>query len=350
MPKIPPINANKILKATPSPLKATGAAKLPEILTVLGNQIPTLIQPAIDNIIAKTPLQPVISRLSPNLVSQLSTQNISSINTKDFSISPPELNLGAELAKLNKQQLINLVNNLNIDVCPDPIALEGLIQLRNNIVDQLNRIGVRIEQIGTLITGASTFLSIIVTTLTAIDTAAFLISAALKIPPLAGLPVPGSVTSGLNDVQSVIRKTTFDSYGNSRLAKIQGTLGGASLAISTISPYILTAIGFLNIIDAYIVKCNPESESSLTPSSPEIDLLASTQLQSDFTQNQTTYEGFIIEIEEIPYTPNVTRRRAIGKNQQGIVLIQTELSFTTDNQTLINELKLIIDRDNLKGY
>jgi hypothetical protein len=36
-------------------------------------------------------------------------------------------------------------------------------------------------------------------------------------------------------------------------------------------------------------------------------------------QNQITYNGFIIEIEEIPFTPTVIRRRAVGKNQQGIV-------------------------------
>jgi hypothetical protein len=46
----------------------------------------------------------------------------------------------------------------------------------------------------------------------------------------------------------------------------------------------------------------------------------------------------------------VNRYRAVGKNQSGIVLIQTELSFTLEPQILINELKLIIDRDNLKAY
>ena len=58
----------------------------------------------------------------------------------------------------------------------------------------------------------------------------------------------------------------------------------------------------------------------------------------------------MIEIETIPYTPTVNRYRAVGKNQSGIVLTQTDLSFTLDPQILINELKLIIDKDNLKAY
>ena len=90
--------------------------------------------------------------------------------------------------------------------------------------------------------------------------------------------------------------------------------------------------------------------NSLIPISKEIKDIADAQIQADNTQNETTYQGFIIEIEIVPYTPTVDRRRALGKNQSGIVLIQTELSFTTDDQTLIDELKLIIGRDNLKAF
>jgi hypothetical protein len=103
-----------------------------------------------------------------------------------------------------------------------------------------------------------------------------------------------------------------------------------------------------NLLDIILIKCSPNS--TFAPISKDINDSADAQKQAQTTINQTTYNGFIIEIQEVPYTPTVTRRRAIGKNQQGIILIQTELSFTTDPLTLINELKLIIDRDNLKAY
>jgi hypothetical protein len=96
--------------------------------------------------------------------------------------------------------------------------------------------------------------------------------------------------------------------------------------------------------------CFPEIKNDLTLISKDVKSIADSQKKAQQTLNQITYNGFIIDIEEIPYTPTVTRRKAVGRNAQGITLIQTELSFTTDTQTLINELKLIIDRDNLKAY
>ena len=96
------------------------------------------------------------------------------------------------------------------------------------------------------------------------------------------------------------------------------------------------------------MNCDPNS--TLTLISDDVKSLGELNLKAQNTQNNTTYQGFILDTQIIPYTPTVNRTQAIGKNAQGIILIKGEPSFTSNNQTLINELKLIIDRDNLQAY
>jgi hypothetical protein len=295
------INANQIEKATPSELKAMGIAKLPLLLLVIGNQIKKIIEPALKNLIA-TYIQ----------------------------------------------------KYLDTDSCPDQATLNKIIQQRNLIVSQLNKIGRTLNVIVISLTGVSTFLNILQGVLNGIEIAKIAAKiAAVAFPPLAaGLPTL------LNTLSAAKQTALIDEKGNSRLQKLNSIIGGAALVASIIGGFVLTAIALLNSIDAFIQKCSPSipnqntpnTNNELLPISKEIQDIASAQLQADTTQNQTTYQGFIIEIEVVPYTPTVNRRRALGKNASGIVLIQTELSFTTDDQTLINELKLIIDRDNLKAY
>jgi hypothetical protein len=291
MTKIPAINTNQIFNSTPSDLKAAGIAKLPLLITVAGNQIITIIQPSLNNLI---------------------TQFVEKYNTQGVCLSQVELN--------------------------------QLKQQRDSIVSSLNQIGRTLNIITVSLTGLSSFLTLLESAIKGIEIAKITAQiAAVAFPALAA-----TLPTTLNTLNQAKTQILIDNKGNSRLSKLSAIIGGATLAASLVGSYILTATESLKAIDLVLKTCDPNT--TLDPISKEIEDISTTQLQAQQTQNQTTYEGFIIEIEEVPYAPNVIRRRAIGKNQSGIVLIQTELSFTTDNQTLINELKLIIDRDNLKGY
>jgi hypothetical protein len=104
----------------------------------------------------------------------------------------------------------------------------------------------------------------------------------------------------------------------------------------------------LNSIDSILKRCSPNS--TITPANEGLIQISQQQEQASNTVNQEIYNGFVIRIEEIPFSPTVVRRKAVGINQSGIKLIETELSFTLNPEILINELKLIIDRDNLKAY
>ena len=287
------IDANQIEKATPSDLKAMGIAKLPLLLLVIGNQVRKIIEPAIKNLI-----------------------------------------------------ITYIQKYINTNSCPDAATLAKIRQQRDLIVSQLNKIGKTLNIITISLTGVSTFLSILEGIIKGIDLSKIAAKiAAASFPPLAAtLPVL------LNTLSAAKQSVLIDEKGNSRLTKLNSIIGGAALVASIIGGFILTAVTLLKSIDIFLEKCDPNNINTLTPISKEIQDIANAQSQADITQNQTPYSGFIIEIEKVPYTATVTRRRAIGKNQQGIILIQTELSFTTDNSTLINELKLIIDRDNLKAY
>ena len=64
----------------------------------------------------------------------------------------------------------------------------------------------------------------------------------------------------------------------------------------------------------------------------------------------SVYKGFTLDIVKESFSPTVDRVKAVAKNPQGIVLLQTPLSFTTTPQVLVSEIKLIIDSNpNLKA-
>ena len=249
------------------------------------------------------------------------------------------------------QQLLNpIANKLLADatlpegVCVPQVTLDRLILERNALVGQLNDIGASLDTITKSITGLNTYFNLVITIINTISVAKTVISAAAKVVPI----IPGAVPAALSDLEDAKNKLVFTNTGTSKLDKIQSSITTSAISISLVNGYILSIVNILNSLDSILAKCSPNS--TYLPISKGINDSADAQRQAETTLNQTTYNGFIIEIEEVPYTPTVTRRRALGKNQQGIILIQTELSFTTNPLTLISELKSIIDKDNLKAY
>jgi hypothetical protein len=255
------------------------------------------------------------------------------------------LEKGIQISDLIQPQLDKILLNLTISdgLCLPEAQLNLIIIQRNNIVDNLNQIEKYLNLTTKAVGITSTTLNTLITTakvLRGLKPAA--------IAATAASPVPGPFASLVLQINETLDNLKFDALGNSKLNKLKTIIDSTATPISLTSQFITKAITTLGFIDIIIKKCSPNS--TLSSISQDLINITETQLKASQTLNNITYKGFIIEIQEVPFSPTVNRIKAVGKNAQGIPLIETELSFTTIPQILINELKLIIDRDNLKAY
>jgi len=249
----------------------------------------------------------------------------------------------AENEKLIQIPLDNLLKQLPTDgTCLEPALLQSVLDKRNNIVDFLNKFSNFLDIATTTYTGTNVAFNALLTTVQGINLSKTSASGAVKILPTA----PGFVTALLSDLGDLADNLTFDSLGESKLSKIKNGLDTLNISLAIVSSFVKKIIQTLNSIDALLVPCLSETQT-LTPVS---DNLIKIVTDSEQSVDNSTYQGFIFKIEEVPFSPTVTRRKAVAYNQSGIALLETPLSFTANNQTLIDELKLIIDRDNLKAY
>ena len=59
--------------------------------------------------------------------------------------------------------------------------------------------------------------------------------------------------------------------------------------------------------------------------------------------------GFILEVESEKTENSLKRKRAIAKNEQGVILLRGEYSYASSDQILIEELKFYIQQNDLKA-
>lgn len=233
----------------------------------------------------------------------------------------------------------------SINTCPPPDVLKSLSDKRNEIVSWLNKVTKTIDTLSKILTGAGLLLNIINITLKTVKTARRTASAAAKTIPNPIIPaLPGAVVTGLNDLKDYEEVTEY------YLNKISGAVLSLGLSLTLINQVLLGIMNLLESIDNKLLQCGQDS-TQLLPLSPTLLELRRIEAQTQQNDNyETSYNGFILEIVEEPYTPTVNRRKAVAKNSQNIILLETPLSFTTNNQVLIDLIKLLIDENNLKAY
>jgi hypothetical protein len=237
---------------------------------------------------------------------------------------------------------INLEN-----LCPpEPITRATLAQF-NDIVKDLNNTVEGINKIAVVSQAVSTGANTIQQISTALQTTIPIVSAAAKLQPL----IPGFIVSILDDLDYVNNKLLYKANGTPKLPPIIAGANALTLGISIFSLTLRNVAGIITNLTLALQRCLPEADHK------NIEQLSDTTKQyigygiNNYDNfDRSSYQGFEIKIEEVPYTPTVIRKRAVGYTPSGVPLIQTELSFTSNAQTLVAELKLIIDRDNLKAY
>jgi CheY-specific phosphatase CheX len=224
------------------------------------------------------------------------------------------------------------------DLCPNQNILDEVYNIRQSlgadiegVVKYITIIDTSLNIVAKLVDGQTT----VINTLNLLKTAT---SLAAKFTPI----IPGAVASALSDVDDLRTLITFTNEGEPKIKKLKTSLDNGLLFIGIASQSLLAIVELLKVIDLLLNKCGKKVDPINN------DLLKNAQA-AILSPTETSYQGFVFEIIEKPFNQTLNQKIGVAKNSQDIILLQTEPSFTTNPQVLINELKLIIDRDNLKA-
>jgi hypothetical protein len=244
--------------------------------------------------------------------------------------------------------------------CPTTPELVKIINQRNQLVKILTQLKKQVTQIDK--------------TTNPLKTLVITLTTATKLLKLAPLPV------AFGSPAIALPLGTIVTAGNT-LNKLDTKIGGFAsliLTFNAIVKYILKTIdeilAQLKILDTLVEKCAAENATAATVANqasnngapaPSINttnanlilnnLLNAEEstlinnLQSPNKNDTNTYKGFVLEV--LLDDKNDTRfpkRYAVAKTPGGVVVLRGESSFSSSVDVLLDEIKFIIDRDNLK--
>jgi hypothetical protein len=238
------------------------------------------------------------------------------------------------------------------EVCIPAAELQKVLEVRNNIIDKLNLASQTIEILTKPVDALNTVVNVSSQALQIIDIA--ILAAEIAIPQIPTAPPD---TPSIAKTALIVLNKTKDLKPpiTDKINIAKNGINSITSAVDYIDLILSQIINLLNAIDIYLLRCggiDPKDETKqLTSLNPYLTKVVQDANKVEaLPEKNELYQGFLLEIIEEPYSSTVNRRKAVARNKDNIILLQTPLSFTTDTQVLFTELKLIINKNNLKAY
>jgi hypothetical protein len=244
-----------------------------------------------------------------------------------------------QIAQL-KSRVISSIEELLlrfINGCPINDELQNIIIIKNQLVTSINQLENTINQIDLLTTPIENSLPIIENSINVI-----------KLLPIPTSPLPISVgfITTFSDILTLLKQNIQQFKGQiSSFTTIKNYINNTLILLST----------NLQILDNLILTCAIEQNLDTNNLLNQLDSSLIQNIQQNIQQNNidsyNSYKGFTFEIKyDEGNKIDVPLRYAVALNSRGnVVFLRGESSYSSRVDVLINELKFIIDRDNLKA-
>jgi len=239
------------------------------------------------------------------------------------------------------------------DACLPQKELKKILDIRNKLIDQLNNVNTTINILTKPIDTLVEIVDANEKILTGLNVAKLALQIAIPLVPTSPPGLPDLANPSIIAVTAI---PDIEDFLKNNITSIKNPIYSLKKSKDHVNIIFLKLINLLKSLDKYLIGCGIKNE--LIPLSPSLQSLDQTQIQQvvdaqnvnavDFPSS--VYKGFTLDIVKEPFSPTVNRVKAVAKNPQGIILLQTPLSFTTIPQILISNIKLIIDLNpNLKA-
>ena len=227
-------------------------------------------------------------------------------------------------------------------VCLPKEQLENILKKRNKLTRTLNNTYKVVRTLAKILNITRAFVAGL--------QAGLLIAQALSAVPPGRFGWSGLMEKGFKVVDTILKRTKIAVTGLSILAAttgavlafILGLLAKLDLLIQQCAEEIDPADGEFTLS---FVEINNELNSFVDPTTGQVE-----DIINPLTGEPYPYKGFTFEIkQDISQNFQYPKRYAIARNIQGIQVLRSESSFASNPEILIEELKFIIDRDNLRA-